>query len=103
MKVESDVLEDKTLLELSDILVKICELVNDITVIDKVIEVSKYVLKYNCRLPFTKYDLNIMRSVEDQILTLLVDISYELDTITVYDNYVEALNHMEKMLRNDDK
>ena len=103
MKVESDVLEDKTLLELSDILVKICELVNDITVIDKVIEVSKYVLKYNCRLPFTKYDLNIMRSVEDQILTLLVDISYELDTITVYDNYFEALNHMEKMLRNDDK
>ena len=67
-----------------------CDLVSDIIAIDEIIEVLKYVLKYNYRLPYIKYDLNLMRSVEDQVLTLLVDISDELDSITIYDNYVEA-------------
>ena len=66
----------------------------DITAINEVIEVSKYVLKYNCRLHYIKYDINLMRSVEDQVLTLLVEISDEYDPITVYDNYDEALDHI---------
>ena len=78
-------------------------MVGDITVIDEAIEASKYVLNYNCRLPYTKHDLNLIRSVEVKILTLLVDISDELDLITVYDNYVEAIDRMENMLRNDDE
>ena len=36
-----------------------------------------------------------MRSVEDQVLSWLVNISNKLDPIIVYDNYVEALDHME--------
>ena len=44
-----------------------------------------------------------MRSVEDQILTQLVDIINELVPITVYDNYVKALDSIENMLKNDDK
>ena len=99
--VESDIPDDKTLSELNDLLVRMCDLVSDITIIDEVIEVSKYVLKYNYRLPYTKYDLNLMRSVEDQVLSWLVDISDELDLITVYDNYVEASDCMENMLRDD--
>ena len=43
-----------------------------------------------------------MRSVEDLVLSWLVDISDELDPIPVYDNYVEVLNRMENMLRNDE-
>ena len=82
--------DDNVISELSDHLVKMHDLVSDINAIDEAIEVSKYILKYNCRLPYTKYDLNLMRSVEDQVLTLLVDISDELDSITIYDNYVEA-------------
>ena len=79
------------------------DLDSDITVIDEVIEVSKYVLNYKCGLSYTKYDLNLMKSVEDQALTWLVDISDELDLTTVYDNYVEALDHMKNILRNDDE
>ena len=48
-------------------------------------------------------NLNLMRSVEDHVLTWLVDISDELDLTTVYDNYVEALDHMKNILRNDDE
>ena len=33
-----------------------CDLVGDITAIDESIEVSKYVLKYNCGLPCAKYE-----------------------------------------------
>ena len=79
------------------------DLVSDITVIDEAIEISKYVLKYKSRLPYIKYDLYLMRSIENQVLTLLVDISNELYPITVYDNYVEVLDHMKNMLRNDDE
>ena len=79
------------------------DLVSDITTIDETIEVSKYVLKYNCRLHYIKYDFNIMWCVEDKLLTWLVHISDELDQITVYDNYVDVLYHMENILRNDDK
>ena len=42
-----------------------------------------------------------MKSVEDQVLAWLVDVSDELDPITVYDNYVEALDCMKNMLRNE--
>ena len=44
-----------------------------------------------------------MRSVEDQILYWLIDINDELNPIIVYDNYVEALNRKENMLRNNDE
>ena len=44
-----------------------------------------------------------MRSVENQVLTWLIDINDKLDLITVYDNYVKALNRMENILRNDDE
>ena len=44
-----------------------------------------------------------MRNVDDQVLFWLIDVSDELDPITVYDNYVEALDRMESMLRNDDE
>ena len=54
---------DKVISELSDLLVRVRYLVGDINTIDEVIEVSKYVLEYNYRLPYTRYDLNIMRSV----------------------------------------
>ena len=84
--VESYEPDDKTLSELSDLLVRIREFVSDITTIDETIEVSKYVLNYNCRLPYTKYDLNLMKSVEDQVLTCLLDISDKLYLISVYDN-----------------
>ena len=67
-------LDDKTLSELRDLLIRICKLVSDITTVN---EVSNYVLKYNCRLPYTKHDINLMRSIEDQVLTWLVDISDE--------------------------
>ena len=70
-------------------------MVSNITTIDDSTEVLKYVLKYNCRVPYTKCDLKIMRSVEDQVLSWLVNISNKLDPIIVYDNYVEALDHME--------
>ena len=56
--------DDMVLSELRDLLVRICKLVSDITAIDETTEVSKYVLKYNCRLPYKKHDLNLMRSVE---------------------------------------
>ena len=42
-----------------------------------------------------------MRSVENQVLTWLIGISDELDPITVYDNYVKALDRVENMLRNE--
>ena len=61
-KNESD---DNALSVSRDLLVRMCDLVSDITAIDKAIVVSKYVLKYNCRLLYTKYDLYLMRSVED--------------------------------------
>ena len=64
---------------------------------------SKYALKYNCRLPYTKHDLSIMRIIDDHVLTWLLDISDELNLIKVYDNYVEASNRMENMLGNDDE
>ena len=79
------------------------DLVSDITATDEVAEVSKYVLNYNCRLLYTKRDLKLMRSVEDQVLAWLVYISDDLDPITVGDDYVEALNRMENMLRSDDE
>ena len=63
--VESDVSDYETLSELNNLLIRMCDLVSDITEIDEAIEVSKYVLKYNCRLPYTKHDLNLMRSAED--------------------------------------
>ena len=99
--VESDVPDDKALSELNDLLVRMCNLVNDIIAIDETIEVSKYILRYNCRFPYTKYDLNLMRSIEDQVLSWLIDVFDEPDPITVYDNYVEALDRMKNMLRND--
>ena len=91
---ESDVPDDKALSELRNLLVRMCDLISNITAINEVIEVSKYVLRYNCRLLYTKHDLSLMRSVEDQVLSWLVDISDDLDPITVYDNYVEALDRM---------
>ena len=36
-------------------------------------------------------------------LSWLADISDEIESITVYDNYVETLDRMENMLRNDDE
>ena len=47
--VVSDVPDDKTLLEISDLLVRMRELVSDITAI----EVSKYGFTYNSRPPYT--------------------------------------------------
>ena len=44
-----------------------------------------------------------MRSVEDQVLSWLIDVTDELDPITFYDNYVEALDRMENMLRSDNE
>ena len=44
-----------------------------------------------------------MWKVEDQVLTWLIDISDELNPITVYDNYVEVLDRMKNILRNDDE
>ena len=44
-----------------------------------------------------------MRSVEDQVLYWLIDVSDEHDPITVYDNYVEALDRMKNMLRNENE
>ena len=79
------------------------DLVNDITAIDEAIDVSKYVFKCHCRLPYTKHDINLIRSVEDQVLSWLVDVTDELDPLTVYDNYVEALDRMENMMRNDNE
>ena len=99
--VESDVPDDKALSELNDLMVRMCNLVNDITAIDETIEVSKYVLRYNCWLPYTKYDLNLMKSVEDYVLSWLIDVFDESDPITVYDNYVEALDRMKNMLMNE--
>ena len=96
-------LVDNVTSELKDLLLRMCDLDNDITAIDEVIEVSKYVLRYNWRFLYTKYDLNLMWKVEDQVLTWLIDISDELNPITVYDNYVEVLDRMENMLRNDNK
>ena len=95
--------DDNVILVQRNHLVRIHGLVSDITAIDEVIEMSKYVLRYNCRLPYTKYDHNLMRSVEDQTLTWLVDDTDELCPIIVCDNYVEALDRMENMLRNDDE
>ena len=89
--------------ELRDLLLRMYDLVSDITTIDETIEVSKYVLRYNYRLHYTKYDLNIMKSVENKLLTWLVHISDELDLITVYDNYFDALYHIENILRNDNE
>ena len=100
---ESDEVGANVLSELSELLIRMCDLVSDITAIDEVIEVSKYVLRYNCRLPYTKYDINLIRSVEDQALTWLIDISDKLDPIVVYDNYIEALDRIESMLRSDDE
>ena len=60
---------NKVLSKLSDLLVGMCDLFSDITTIDEAWEVSKYVFKYNCRFPCTKYDINLMRSVEDQVLS----------------------------------
>ena len=96
-------LVDNVTSELKDLLLRMCDLDNDITAIDEVIEVSKYVLRYNCRHSYTEHDLNLMKSVEDQVLSWLVDISDKLYLITVYDNYVEALNCMENMSRNDNE
>ena len=62
---ESDEVGDNVLSELNDLLVRMCDLTSDITAVGEAIEVSKYVLKYNWRLLYTKYDLNPMRSVED--------------------------------------
>ena len=76
-------------------------MVNDITVIDETIEVSKYVLRYNCRLLHTKQDLDLMKSVEDRVLSWSVDVNDELDLITVYYNYVVALGRMNDMLRDE--
>ena len=101
--VERCVPDNKTLSELNDLLVRMSDLVSDIIAIDEVIKVSKYILRYNCKLPYTKHDLNLMRSVEDLVLSCLIDVSDEHDTITVYDNYVETLDRMENMLRNDDE
>ena len=84
--VESDVSDNEALSELNDLLVRMRDLVNDITALDEVIEVSKYVLRYNCRLHYAKHDLNLTRSVEDQVLSWLIDACDELDLITVYDN-----------------
>ena len=44
-----------------------------------------------------------MRNVKDQILTQLVDINNEINPITVYNNYIEVLDRMENMQRNNDK
>ena len=44
-----------------------------------------------------------MRSVKDKILFWLVDVIDELDPITIYDNYLEALVRIENMLKNDDE
>ena len=99
--VESDVPNNRAQLELNDLLVRMCDLVNDITAIDEAKEVSKYVFKYNCRLLYTRHDINLMRSVEDQVLSWLIDVCHELDPITVHDNYVKALDRMENMLRNE--
>ena len=60
--IESDVPDDKALPELRDLLVRMRDFVSDITAIDEAVEVSKYVLKYNCRLPYTKHNLNLIRS-----------------------------------------
>ena len=43
--------ENNIILELRDLPVRMHSLVDDVTAIDKAIEVSKYVLKYNCRPP----------------------------------------------------
>ena len=103
--VESDVPDNvsdyETLSELNDLLSIMRDLDSDITTLDEAIEVSKYVLRYNYRLPYTKYDLNPMGNVEDQVLSWLVDINGELDPITVYDNYVEASDRMENMLSDE--
>ena len=101
--IEIDEPDNNILSELRCLLIRIRELISNITTIDEAIRVSKYVFRYNCRLPSTKYDLKLMRSVENHVLTWLVDISDELDQITVYDNYIEALNRMENMLRNVNK
>ena len=95
--------DDKTLSKLRDLLIRMYDLVSDIIAIDEVIEILKYVLKYNCRLPYTKHDLNLMWSVWNQILTWLVNISDKLDPITVYNNYIETLDHMKNMLRNNNE
>ena len=79
--IESDVPDDKALSELSDLLIRMRDFVSDITAMDEAIEVSKYVLRYNCRLPYTKYDLNLMISVEDQTLSWLIYVYDELDSI----------------------
>ena len=76
-------------------------MVSDITSLDEAKEVSKYVLRYNCRLSYTKHDLNLMRSVEEHVLSWLVDVCDALDPITIYYNYVEALDRMENKLRNE--
>ena len=91
----------KTLSELSGIMVRIRELVSDITAIDETIEVSKYALKYNHRPPYTEHDLGLMKSVENQVLSWLVDVIDKPYPITVYDDYVEALDRTESMLRNE--
>ena len=98
---ECDEPEDNVILILSDLLLRMYEVFSDITTIYETIEVSKYVLKYNCRPPYTNYDLNLMRSEEDKVLSWLVDVTDEIGPITVYDNYVEALDRMKNMLRND--
>ena len=61
--VPNDLSDDKVLSELNNLLVRMHELVSNITAIDEAIEVLKYVLRYNYELPYTKHDLNIMRSV----------------------------------------
>ena len=59
---ESDESNNSIPLKLRDLLVRMHVLVSDITTIDEAVEVSKYVLKYNCRLPYTKHNLNLIRS-----------------------------------------
>ena len=46
--IESDDVRDNVLSELSDLQVRMCNLVTDITALDETIEVSKYILRYNC-------------------------------------------------------
>ena len=101
--VESDGPDDKALSKLNNLKVRMRVLVSNIAAIDEAIDVSKYVLKYNCRLPYTKHDLNLMRNVEEQVLTWFVYISDGSDPITVYVNYIEYLDRMENKLRNDDE
>ena len=42
-----------------------------------------------------------MKSVEDLVLSWLIYVCDESNPITVYDNYVEALDHMKNMLRDE--